>query len=214
MRTYSPTSPEPAQPRGARRGHRAPRFGESGRPITSRAGCRRQRQRIGRRPRTRPRPRRPGLAENDVVLILFGGEEQGLFGSMQYVEGLTPADRQRIRAVINMDMIGRDNTAAPPCFSKAGGLPARHRRTGRGCCDLDPAVGEPACTRSPATTSRSSMPDCRPCSPSRPTTARIPICTQRATSSTPSIIPGPRDTHDEPGRPRGAPAESSATTAG
>jgi Zn-dependent M28 family amino/carboxypeptidase len=38
--------------------------------------------------------------------ILFGGEEQGLLGSRQYVGGLSPAERARVRAVINMDMIG------------------------------------------------------------------------------------------------------------
>ncbi|MEU8821410.1 M28 family metallopeptidase [Actinoplanes sp. NPDC048796] len=51
--------------------------------------------------------------ENDLRLILFGGEEQGLFGSKQYVAGLPAAERGRIRAVLNMDMIGVRNGPEP-----------------------------------------------------------------------------------------------------
>lgn len=43
---------------------------------------------------------------DDLRFILFGGEEQGLFGSKQYVAGLSSAERGRVRAVVNMDMIG------------------------------------------------------------------------------------------------------------
>lgn len=50
---------------------------------------------------------------HDLQLILFGGEEQGLFGSLHYVAHLAPADRARLRAVVNMDMIGTLNTPAP-----------------------------------------------------------------------------------------------------
>lgn len=53
----------------------------------------------------------PGAA--DLRLILFGGEEQGLFGSRQYVAGLDPAERARIAAVVNMDMIGTLTTQRP-----------------------------------------------------------------------------------------------------
>jgi monoamine oxidase len=42
----------------------------------------------------------------DVRFILFGGEEQGLLGSKQYVQTLPTAERERIRSVLNMDMIG------------------------------------------------------------------------------------------------------------
>ena len=49
--------------------------------------------------------------EHDLRLILFGGEEQGLFGSRQYVSSLAPAERSRIRAVLNMDMIASRNGA-------------------------------------------------------------------------------------------------------
>ena len=51
--------------------------------------------------------------QHDVRLILFGGEEQGLFGSKQYVAALPAAERTRIRAVLNMDMIAAKNTAVP-----------------------------------------------------------------------------------------------------
>ena len=49
---------------------------------------------------------------HDLRLILFGGEEEGLFGSKQYVAALPAAERARVRAVLNMDMIGTRNTAA------------------------------------------------------------------------------------------------------
>ncbi|MFI5693534.1 M20/M25/M40 family metallo-hydrolase [Kribbella sp. NPDC051586] len=50
--------------------------------------------------------------QHDIRLVLFGGEEEGLFGSKQYVAALPPAERSRIRAVLNMDMIGTKNSAA------------------------------------------------------------------------------------------------------
>ncbi|WUJ68156.1 M28 family metallopeptidase [Kribbella soli] len=52
------------------------------------------------------------LWQHDIRLILFGGEEEGLFGSKQYVAALPPAERSRVRAVLNMDMIGTKNSAA------------------------------------------------------------------------------------------------------
>ncbi|HKO42534.1 MAG TPA: M28 family metallopeptidase [Pyrinomonadaceae bacterium] len=45
----------------------------------------------------------------DLRLILFGGEEQGLFGSKHYVSGISQAEKKRILAVVNMDMIGVSN---------------------------------------------------------------------------------------------------------
>jgi hypothetical protein len=51
--------------------------------------------------------------QHDLRFILVGGEEQGLFGSKQYVDSLDPAERARIKAVLNMDMIGSLNTASP-----------------------------------------------------------------------------------------------------
>jgi Zn-dependent M28 family amino/carboxypeptidase len=49
---------------------------------------------------------------HDLVFALFGGEEQGLFGSRHFVRSLSPARRSRVRAVVNMDMIGTLNTPA------------------------------------------------------------------------------------------------------
>jgi Zn-dependent M28 family amino/carboxypeptidase len=50
---------------------------------------------------------------HDLRLVLFGGEEQGLFGSRRHVHDLSAVDRGRIKAVINMDMIAGRNTPAP-----------------------------------------------------------------------------------------------------
>lgn len=50
---------------------------------------------------------------NDLRLILFGGEEQGLFGSRHYVDGLNGAEGPRISAVLNMDMIACQNSSHP-----------------------------------------------------------------------------------------------------
>jgi hypothetical protein len=50
---------------------------------------------------------------HDLRLVLFGGEEQGLFGSLAYVAALDPAERARVRAVVNMDMIAGRNTDSP-----------------------------------------------------------------------------------------------------
>jgi Zn-dependent M28 family amino/carboxypeptidase len=51
--------------------------------------------------------------QQDLRVILFGGEEQGLHGSRQYVAGLSHAERSRIRAVLNLDMVGSLNTTTP-----------------------------------------------------------------------------------------------------
>jgi Zn-dependent M28 family amino/carboxypeptidase len=51
--------------------------------------------------------------QHDLRCILFGGEEQGLHGSQQYVASLPAAERARIRAVVNMDMIATLNSASP-----------------------------------------------------------------------------------------------------
>jgi hypothetical protein len=49
-------------------------------------------------------------AQHDLRFILFGGEEQGLFGSRRHVGALTARERARIRALVNMDMIGSLNS--------------------------------------------------------------------------------------------------------
>ncbi len=51
--------------------------------------------------------------QHDLRFILFGGEEQGLFGSNQYVSGLAATEQARIKAVLNMDMIGTLNITTP-----------------------------------------------------------------------------------------------------
>ncbi len=48
---------------------------------------------------------------DDLRFILFGGEEQGLHGSKHHVEKMTAAERRRVRAVVNMDMIASTNTS-------------------------------------------------------------------------------------------------------
>jgi hypothetical protein len=50
---------------------------------------------------------------HDLRFVLFGGEEQGLFGSRQFVANLSASEQQRIRAVLNMDMIGSLNSTSP-----------------------------------------------------------------------------------------------------
>ena len=59
-------------------------------------------------------------AASDLRFILFGGEEEGLFGSLQYVAELPDAERARIRAVLNMDMIGGRNTPEPGVLLEGG----------------------------------------------------------------------------------------------
>ncbi len=46
---------------------------------------------------------------DDLRLILFGGEEQNTIGSKHHVRGLSNPERQRIAAVVNMDMIATVN---------------------------------------------------------------------------------------------------------
>jgi len=47
--------------------------------------------------------------------ILFGGEEEGLFGSRAYVQSLSPEERGRIRGVLNLDVVG-----SPALLATAG----------------------------------------------------------------------------------------------
>lgn len=59
---------------------------------------------------------------HDLRVILFGGEEQGLLGSTQYVAALAAAERARIRAVINMDMIATVNTPTLTVLLEGAGV--------------------------------------------------------------------------------------------
>jgi Peptidase family M28 len=62
---------------------------------------------------------------HDVRFILFGGEEQGLFGSQRYVSTLSAKERGRILSVINMDMIGTLNTATQSVMLEGAPLSQR-----------------------------------------------------------------------------------------
>jgi hypothetical protein len=59
---------------------------------------------------------------HDLRFILFGGEEEGLIGSRHYVNGLSPSERSRISAVINMDMIATLNTNTPTVLLEGASL--------------------------------------------------------------------------------------------
>jgi hypothetical protein len=50
-------------------------------------------------------------SQHDLRFILFGGEEEDLFGSKHYVAKLSASERARILAVVNMDMIASLNTS-------------------------------------------------------------------------------------------------------
>jgi hypothetical protein len=61
---------------------------------------------------------------HDLRVLLFGGEEEGLHGSRQYVAALAPDERARIRGVLNLDMVGVLNTAAPTVLLEGAPLSA------------------------------------------------------------------------------------------
>jgi hypothetical protein len=61
---------------------------------------------------------------HDLRLILFGGEEQGLHGSVQYVAALAGSERARVRAVVNMDMVASKNTAVPTVLLEGASVSA------------------------------------------------------------------------------------------
>jgi hypothetical protein len=60
--------------------------------------------------------------KHDLTFVLFGGEEQGLHGSKQYVAGLSDEQRKRVVAVLNMDMIGSRNTPSPTVLLEGASL--------------------------------------------------------------------------------------------
>jgi hypothetical protein len=60
--------------------------------------------------------------KHDLKLVLFGGEEQGLFGSKQFVACMTPAARAKVRAVVHMDMIASLNSASPTVLLEGAAL--------------------------------------------------------------------------------------------
>jgi Peptidase family M28 len=63
--------------------------------------------------------------EHDLRFILFGGEEEGLFGSKHYVAKLSASERARIQAVVNMDMIASMNTSTQSVLLEGATLSQR-----------------------------------------------------------------------------------------
>lgn len=58
-----------------------------------------------------------------IRFILWTGEEEGLYGSAKYVKSLTAAEKAKIKAVINMDMIATQNgTGAPGVLLEGASL--------------------------------------------------------------------------------------------
>jgi aminopeptidase S len=66
-----------------------------------------------------------------VRLAFWGAEELGLLGSRHYVESLDAAERRRIRAYVNLDMVGSPN-AAPEVYTDADAAIARVLRRSTG----------------------------------------------------------------------------------
>jgi len=63
--------------------------------------------------------------KHDLKLVLFGGEEQGLFGSKKFVASMTPAARAKVRAVVHMDMIASLNSASPTVLLEGAAVSQR-----------------------------------------------------------------------------------------
>jgi hypothetical protein len=59
---------------------------------------------------------------HDLRFILFGGEEQGLFGSRHYVGSLSQPERARIHAVVNLDMVGSLNSPTRSVLIEGAGV--------------------------------------------------------------------------------------------
>lgn len=60
--------------------------------------------------------------DDDLTLVLFGGEEQGLHGSTRFVAGLSAAERATIKGVINLDMVASRNSAVPTVLLEGAAL--------------------------------------------------------------------------------------------
>jgi hypothetical protein len=65
-------------------------------------------------------------ADHDLRLVLFGGEEQGLLGSIALVSAMTSAERSRVRAVVNMDMIAVRNSPGSSAVLLEGASVSSH----------------------------------------------------------------------------------------
>ncbi len=44
--------------------------------------------------------------EEGICFVAFGAEEVGLFGSRDFVDSLTPDEQSRVKAMVNLDMVG------------------------------------------------------------------------------------------------------------
>lgn len=62
---------------------------------------------------------------HDLRFILFGGEEQGLFGSLRHVARLPASERARVSAVVNMDMIATLNSEPPSVLLEGASVSQR-----------------------------------------------------------------------------------------
>lgn len=74
--------------------------------------------------------------EHTLVFIAFGREEEGLLGSAQYVQSLSPAARARIDDMVNLDTLGVDGTFTWKNNSDAGLLAAFRDTAAREGLDL------------------------------------------------------------------------------
>jgi hypothetical protein len=63
----------------------------------------------------------------DLRLILFGGEEEGMLGSIHYIDQLPTSERARIGSAVNMDMIAVLNDTRVPTVLLEGGDPVSRR---------------------------------------------------------------------------------------
>ena len=73
------------------------------------------------------------LADGAALRVGFwGAEEIGLVGSRRYVRGLSAAERRRIRAYVNLDMVGSPDAKAE-VYAGEGEPPDRGRAARRAC---------------------------------------------------------------------------------
>jgi Zn-dependent M28 family amino/carboxypeptidase len=106
----------------------------------------------------------PHRGRHDLRRVLFSGEEQGLLSSRHYVAGLSAGERDRIRAVVNMDMIAGRNTDSRTVLLEGAAVPQDviDGLARLGMRHTAPWSSRPACIRSTATTSPSSTRASRP----------------------------------------------------
>ncbi|AWW31368.1 peptidase M28 [Echinicola strongylocentroti] len=62
------------------------------------------------------------MLDRSVIFVAFGAEEQGLLGSKYFVDHL-PVDKDKVKLMINMDMVGRLNAEKQIYMGGAGTFP-------------------------------------------------------------------------------------------